>query len=140
MINLVHSQSLSTSPAISAIKAINANQAIGAIKEVWTVQKKQLSAEVKQYLANLDSWNEPAGKLGTSLEAFLQKAYNQSGLDAVDTLIDELNNELRLSGERSGLGRGVACESREGQADVLHFYFQEFATERIIGRYSLAVE
>ena len=101
------------------------------------------SLEVRDYISACHaSWSgliHEMPRMGKNVEEQLRKRYTQEGLKGVDTFIDEVNTELKKLGVFSGIGRGVACEIKDGASDVLHFYMQEFATTRIIGRYRLTV-
>ena len=104
---------------------------------------KQLSLELRDYLKALKAaWNEPlasSGRLSRELEQQFQKAYRSSGIEGVDSFVDKINDSLKSMGFDAGIGRGVACELKDGAADRLHFFFQEFNSQYIIGRYSFSV-
>lgn len=104
---------------------------------------KQISAEVREYLKAVKAaWNEPLtcnARMSRQVEQQMQKAYLSGGLEAVDHFIDAVNRELKLMGFDAGIGRGVACELKDGASDRLHFYFEEFSSQHIIGRYTFSV-
>src|SRR5512140_1507689 len=56
-----------------------------------------------------------------------RRSFQTGGLDAVDDLINSINNSIKLAGGSAGLGDGAGLQHADGQHPArLHIFFAEF--------------
>src|SRR5688572_24963413 len=94
-----------------------------------------LAGEVVSFLRHLKHIDTSQVTLSNYFKNSMKSAFWYGGLDAVDLLIDEINEAIKERLSPVGLGTGVALEHADNDTPkFLHVYFVEFATDGIISR------
>lgn len=78
---------------------------------------------------------------GNYVHAIFSDAFQKGGLDEVDDLIDTVNESIKKSGGKEGLGEGAAFEHpNNDRPGYLHLSYRVFESGKLIARESIVIK